>query len=93
MWADINSNGTFARESGEVELSGRISKGEYFVEFNRDVIQCSYQGTTGEAVDDEPGVAGIGISPKLGDPDAVRVWTGNNKNEFQDSAFHLAVFC
>src|SRR5512132_1576641 len=99
LWAVINSDGTIARQSGAVTGAGSFfspANGQYFVSFNRDVRQCSYQATIGASLNSTsfwasvpPGQVTVSFYPT----GAVVVETYDAAGSFTARAFHLAVFC
>jgi hypothetical protein len=101
LWAVIRgSNATIARQSGAVTGVGSFVSpptGQYFVTFNRDVRQCSYQATIGASLNSTtswftvpPGQVTVSFDPFSG---GVVVETYNAAGSFTPRDFHLAVFC
>jgi hypothetical protein len=97
LWAVIRSNGTIARQSGAATGAGSFiipPNGQYFVNFNRDVRQCSYQATIGDSLNGNvwntvpPGQ--VTVSTQLG---RVVVETYDAAGSRTPRDFHLAVFC
>ncbi len=99
----IRSDGTIARQSGAATGAGSFSltpSGQYFVTFNRDVRQCSYQATIGASANSTigwstvpPGQVTVSFMPRSGGLGAVVVETYDAAGNFTPRDFHLAVFC
>jgi hypothetical protein len=94
-WAVVNSNATFARGKGVVQVTrGDTATGSYIVKFNKVVTGCMYQATIG--------LSGIsGVSPpgevtvvrRFSDARAVYVTTHTSAGAQADRGFHLYVGC
>jgi hypothetical protein len=91
----VTSAGALARGNG-VDSVGRLSTGEYRVDFNRPVAACAHlvvQGRTG--VGTKPAEA-QGFAETSGDStgtDKVKVYTFDKGGSSFDRSFHLAVMC
>jgi hypothetical protein len=92
LWAAVQANGVFARESGVVS-TGKLGNGKYYVEFGRDVTQCSFQVTSGEVKGATPAAVPVGVAPSIADSSAVEVWTSNTSGAFESHDFYVAAFC
>jgi hypothetical protein len=106
LWAVVNGyDGTLSRGSGVIATARRYA-GQYTVQFNQDVSQCSYLATIGSpspyygnfisfpigfAVAMPASVQNAG--PTIALPDTVMVGTADKTATFVDTHFHLAVFC
>jgi hypothetical protein len=89
--AVVNANGTLSR-GVDVVASTRIVEGAYQVTFNRDVTQCSYTVSQGDATTG----TSFGFSSAVrrnGVPTAVFVNTRTAANVADDRPFHLHVAC
>jgi hypothetical protein len=103
LWAVIRSDGTIARQSGAVTGAGSFASqptGQYFVSFNRDIRQCSYQATIGASLNSTtswstvpPGQVTVSFLPLGGAQGAVAVETYDAAGSITPRDFHLAVFC
>jgi hypothetical protein len=104
LWAVIRSDGTIARQSGAVTGTGSFvlpPNGQYFVSFNRDVRQCSYQATIGASLNSTtswstvpPGHVTVSFMPLGGGQGTVVVETYDAAGTTHTARdFHLAVFC
>ena len=72
LWAVVNVDGTLARGNGVVSTTFADVDGVYWVEFNRDVTQCAYVATAGEATDFPADDAiTFGVSPSDRNPNEI----------------------
>lgn len=96
LWAVVNVDGTLARGSGVVSTTFADVDGVYWVEFNRDVSQCAYVATAGEATtfpaDD---AITFGVSPSDRSPNEVYLIEFDTilNQDAYSSGFHLIVIC
>jgi hypothetical protein len=91
LWAVVNSNGTIARSSGTVS-SAAFSAGFYEVIFNRDISNCAYVGSLGDA----GGSTVLGFFSAVrrgGNANGIFVETGNTAGAATAEPFHVAILC
>jgi hypothetical protein len=92
LWAVVDQNGTLVRNKGAASAQ-KNAVGQYQVVFSQDVTACSYQATPGGAGTGTAfGEVGVAQLPNVAA--GVRVFILNTTGAaFQDTPFHLAVFC
>ncbi len=98
IFAHVSSTGVLAENSGNVESAGRLSEGQYVVDFNRDLRGCVGVASVGFGFG--PGVIGAGRTAQVRmnlDNDASRIgvtiYKGFTFADISDSDFHLIVAC
>ncbi len=95
-WAVVNLDGSLARGRDAVSSVQLGVDGQYEVVFNRDVSQCAYVASGGEAdaVGADDAVV-FTVAPRAGNPSAVFVqeWDGVLARDSYSSGFHLIVTC
>lgn len=94
MSASVNDTGTILWSSGVTNLgTAKVGTGEYFLTFERKLLNCSCAATIGGPAAVPPQNTGITAScPRSDGPDAVSVYTSVG-NIATDLPFHLIVFC
>jgi hypothetical protein len=96
LTAVVNVDGTLARGSGAVSSAALGVDGQYEVIFDRDVSQCAYVATAGEATifpaDD---AITLGVSPREGNVNGVFLaeFDALLGRDSYSSGFHLIVAC
>jgi type II secretory pathway pseudopilin PulG len=96
LTAVVNVDGSLARGRGAVSSSQLGVDGQYEVVFNRDVSNCAYVASGGEATTFPPDDAVVfTVAPRDGNANAVFVqeWDGVLGYDFYSSGFHLVVVC
>jgi hypothetical protein len=96
LTAVVNVDGSLARGRGAVSSSQLGVDGQYEVVFNRDVSNCAYVVSGGEATTLPPDDAVVfTVAPRDGNPNAVFVqeWDGVLGRDSYSSGFHLMVVC
>ncbi len=94
LFAVINAGGTIARDKGVVsatKISGFL--GSYEVRFARNIKQCVYTATIGNAGDGNPSRGYIVVALRSGTTDGVFVETRDVADALADRPFHLWVNC
>jgi hypothetical protein len=93
MSAAVNFNGTLARGSGVIQVIKIAGfTGNYDVRFNRDVRDCYYLATIGNAGGGSTS-GQINVAARAGAPNGVFVDTNDTAGAAADRSFHLLVFC
>jgi hypothetical protein len=95
-WAVVNLNGSLARGRGAVSSTQLGVDGQYAVTFNRDVSQCAYVASGGEATASAPDDAVVvTVAPGEGNPITVFVQEDDAilGADSYSSGFHLIVTC
>jgi hypothetical protein len=92
LFAQVNADGTIANSSGSY-TSTHIGTGTYEVDFGRDISNCAYVMTQGEA-----GVGGAaggitGVTDRVLNANAVFATVRTDANALVDRAFQLVVVC
>jgi hypothetical protein len=90
--AVISKDGDLVRGVG-VTSSRRVAAGRYQVIFDKDVRNCVYNATVGNAGAGEPQVAFIGVARRLNRNNGVYVQIVDFELFFLNSSFHLHVVC
>jgi hypothetical protein len=91
--AVVSDDGSFVRGIDTLGAS-RIAKGQYEVDFPRDISACSFAGTLGLPGDSGTVVPGmINVATRSGNANAVLVQSFGTDALPADSGFHLAVRC
>ena len=90
--AVVNSDGTIARGAGATAAS-QLAKGEYEVDFDRDVSGCAYISTAGSATAGAIAYGQSDVAPRNGNANGVYVETLASDGTYYSIAFHLIVFC
>jgi hypothetical protein len=93
LWAVVNGDGTFARQSERIIQVERVGTGQYRVLAKKDVRSCAYQVTGGDD--------GLGVPPRtygnaaqhLTDARGVYVETYDASGDLVDGDFYLAILC
>jgi len=96
LTAVVNVDGSLARGRGAVSSSQLGVDGQYEVVFNRDVSNCAYVASGGEATTFPPDDAVVfTVAPRDGNANAVFVqeWDGVLGFDSYSSGFHLVVVC
>jgi len=96
LTAVVNVDGSLARSRGAVSSSQLGVDGQYEVVFNRDVSNCAYVASGGEATTLPPDDAVVfTVAPRDGNANAVFVqeWDGVLGRDSYSSGFHLVVIC
>ena len=96
LTAVVNVDGSLARGRGAVSSSQLGVDGQYEVVFNRDVSNCAYVASGGEATTLPPDDAVVfTVAPRDGNVNAVFVqeWDGVLGRDSYSSGFHLVVVC
>ena len=96
LTAVVNVDGSLARGRGAVSSSQLGVDGQYEVVFNRDVSNCAYVASGGEATTFPPDDAVVfTVAPRDGNANAVFVqeWDGVLGRDSYSSGFHLVVVC
>ena len=93
IFAVVNSDGTLARGVA-TSSTLRQSAGTYRVTFTRDVSDCAFTGTLGNAGGGFPpsGTVGIAFSDTA-TPNDIYVETRNTAGALTDASFHVDVAC
>ena len=94
LTAVVNVDGSLARGRGAVSSSQLGVDGQYEVVFNRDVSNCAYVASGGEATTFPPDDAVVfTVAPRDGNANAVFVqeWDGVLGRDSYSSGFHLVV--
>ncbi|MDP9222027.1 MAG: hypothetical protein M3P23_16030 [Actinomycetota bacterium] len=86
MWAEVSTDASLIRSS-RTTGTVKLATGQYEVDFDRDVSNCSYSVT--------PFVVGttVGVEPRSGNADGVFVYFANTSGTIIDSLFYLSVDC
>ena len=93
LFAQVNADGTLANSSGSGVTSSRLNLGQYEVDFGRNISNCAFVMTQGEAgVGGAPGAI-TGVTDRGANVEAVFATTRNNANSAVDRAFQLVVVC
>jgi hypothetical protein len=92
LFAQVNANGTIANSSGGV-IGTRIGLGTYDVDFGRNISNCAFVITQGEAGVGGAGDAITGATDRSGNVEAVFATTRDAANVLADRAFQLVVVC
>ncbi len=90
--AVVASNGVFARGKG-VSSTARTGNGRYQVIFNRDVRNCTYLASIGDAGGAAPSAGLVESSQLPSNANGVSLRTQNSNGAPNDRPFHLVVFC
>jgi hypothetical protein len=96
LTAVVNVDGSLARGRGVVSSAQLGVDGQYEVVFNRDVSNCAYVASGGEATTLPPDDAVVfTVAPRDGNANAVFVqeWDGVLGRDSYSSGFHLMVVC
>jgi hypothetical protein len=96
IWAVVNLDGSLARGSGAVSSSQLGVDGQYEVVFSKNVANCAYVASGGEATTNSPDDAVVfTVAPRDSNPNAVFVqeWDGVLGVDSYSSGFHLVVTC
>jgi hypothetical protein len=93
LWAVVSSTGSLAR-GADVSLVHQNATGEYTVDFDQDVTNCSFFATLG-GTGPSPGVpaGGVTVQGEPYTPDGVVIATQNAAGASTSSSFHLAAVC
>ncbi len=97
LWAVVSSTGELIRDNGAIGaayIGGPFGYGQYSVQFNQDVANCTFLatlGTTGSISTVPPGI--VTVAGLAGTPDGVFVETLNDTGVETNSSFHLVVVC
>ena len=92
LWAVINSDGTIARSSGVVSAAGTGGAGQYQVIFNRNVTNCAYVGSLGDAAT-SVSLGFFSAVRRFNNVNGIFVETANTAGTLVNLPFHVAVFC
>jgi hypothetical protein len=92
LFAQVNADGTLANSSGGV-TSGRISVGNYVIDFGRNISACAFVMTQGEASAGSAGGAITGATDRAVNVEAVFATTRTADGVLADRAFQLVVVC
>lgn len=96
LWAVVNVDGTLARGNGVVSTTFPEVDGVYWVEFNRDVSQCAYVATAGEATTfpaDDAITFGVSLSDRSPNEVYLIEFDTILNQDAYSSGFHLVVVC
>jgi len=96
LTAVVNLDGSLARGRGAVSSSQLGVDGQYEVVFDRDVSNCVYVASGGEATTVAPDDAVVfTVAPRDGNVNAVFVqeWDGVLARDSYSSGFHIIVVC
>jgi hypothetical protein len=91
LWAVVNANGTIARGSGTVSATN-LGTGVYQVVFNRDITNCAFVGSLGDA----GGGVVLGFFSAVrrsSVPAGIFVETATTAGTVTNLPFHVAIFC
>jgi hypothetical protein len=90
--AVINADGTVVRGAG-VTSASRAGPGNYEVIFNRNVSDCTWQGTIAGPGAGTTAIGLIAINLLAASPNGLFVRTADTSNTVTDHQFQLIVFC
>lgn len=93
LFAQVNANATVANSSGGVTALQPFGAGTYEIDFGRDISDCAFVGTVGEA--GAGGTSGVvdTATDRLGNPEAVYLQTSNVAGGVVNKPFQLVVVC
>jgi hypothetical protein len=92
LFAQVNADASIANSSGGV--SGiHTGTGVYEVDFGRDISNCAFVATQGEAGVGGAGGAILGVTDRAGNPNGIFATTRTDANVLADRAFQLVVVC
>lgn len=92
LFATVNDNGTIANSSGGVTGTD-LGTGIYEINFHRDVSQCAFTATVGDAAPGSTQGHVVSATDRAGTPEAVFVRTSDSADTVVDEPFHLVVVC
>jgi hypothetical protein len=93
LFAQVNADGTVANSSGDVTVD-RKSVGEYAVDFGRDVSNCAFVASVGDATAGVTTGSAIQATDKSDNPAAVFVKTADRTGTTDlDRPFTVIVVC
>lgn len=92
LFAQVNADGTIANSSGSV-TGTHLGTGTYEVDFSRDISNCAFLSTQGEAGTGGAGGAITGTTDRAGNANAVFATTRDAAGALADRAFQLVVVC
>ncbi len=92
LFALVNSDGTLAASSGGV-TSGRLSVGQFEVDFGRDVSACAPVATQGVSGSLVPLGGTMGVADRILDVNAIYVNVRDKDAAYVDRSFVLIVVC
>jgi hypothetical protein len=92
LFAQVNGDGTVANSSGSVSVA-KLGAGSYEVDFGRDISNCAFFATQGEATPGGAPGAIMGATDRSGNANAAFVTARTDANVLADRAFQLMVVC
>lgn len=94
MAATVDTDGTLVRGAGALSSHTTGNPGDYVVQFNRDVTDCTYVASVGGPVSPVAYTSNVSANAPgtASGSDTVRVVTSNN-GALANYPFHLIVFC
>ncbi len=93
LFAQVNTDGTLANSSGGVTTANPAGLGSYEVDFGRNVSNCAFNATQGDAGVGSSAGAIIGVTDRNANLEAVFVSVRDHANALVDRGFQLIVVC
>jgi hypothetical protein len=94
LWAVVNVDGTLARGRGATSSDSLGVDGQYEVAFNRNVSNCAYVATLGDATASTGAEGVVTVAPRDGNANAVFVQTFDVLTGTETNLpFHLVALC